>query len=312
MHSQHHPTFHIKSSLALGAAMLLWSTVPLFLRSFIHEIDGWTANGLRYPFAALLWSVPLAVYLKQGKIDPRLFRLALIPSLVNLIAQTFWAWTIYYMEPGLVMFLARIGLLFSFVMSMALFQDERRLLRSPLFWIGIVFALFGFIGMNLASGALAAKGTWIGLLIVLGQAFFMALYGVSVRYTMRGFKPWHSFPVIALYTSAGLIVLMMLFGNPQQVFEMPFNRIVLLGISAIIGIALAHICYYYALEHLGVSISAGCLLLTPFLTTAGSYVIYGEFFSIGQWMFGCVILVGAAVLLTAQRHLGGSVKKKTG
>ena len=43
-----------------------WSATPLFLKYFTdpasdHYVDGWTSNGWRYGFAALLW-LPTVLY----------------------------------------------------------------------------------------------------------------------------------------------------------------------------------------------------------------------------------------------------------
>jgi drug/metabolite transporter (DMT)-like permease len=301
---QNRRSFHPTATLSLAISILLWATIPLFLRSFIHEIDGWTANGFRYAFAALLWVIPLIIFMKRGMVDRKLFYYAIIPSIVNIIAQTFWAWTVYYLEPGMVMFLSRLSLVFTVLASFALFPDERALIRSPYFWMGIFFLVMGFIGMNIMRGSLSATESWMGLFIIIGNAIFLGLYGVSVRCWMRGVKPWISFPIICIYTATGLVILMIMFGDPSDLLDMQPHRIVVLIISSIVGIALAHVFIYYAIEHLGVSISSGCQLVLPFMTTIGSYFIYGEIFSSGQWICGIGLLFGAALLLMAQRHLG--------
>ncbi|MGC9327576.1 MAG: DMT family transporter [Candidatus Hinthialibacter sp.] len=299
-------SFHAPATISLAASILLWATIPLFLRSFIHELDGWTANGSRYGVAAAMWLLPLLFSMRRGNVPNRLFYYAVIPSLINIIAQTFWAWTVYYLEPGLVMFLSRLSLIFTILASFALFPDELALVRSPYFWGGMLLLLIGFIGLNVSRETFQSKESWKGILLIFGNAVFLGLYGVSVRYFMRGVKPWVSFPIICIYTAAGLLIIMLLFGTTSDLMLMKPHRLVVLVISALVGIAFAHVTFYYAIEHLGASISAGCQLSLPFITTIGSYFIYGETFSITQWLFGLGLLGGAGLLLLAQKHLGVS------
>ena len=121
---------HVKGSLALAFSLLCWCSIPIFLRAFVDDIDGWVANGVRYPFATLLWMFPLLHLARKGEVTRKIFTLAIIPAIVNTIAQVFWAWAPYYMQPGMLMFLGRVSILFSILASFALFPDERALIRS--------------------------------------------------------------------------------------------------------------------------------------------------------------------------------------
>lgn len=288
---------------------MLWAAVPLFLRSFTEDIDGWVANGARYGFATLIWTIPLLRYIREGKVGRQVLGLAVVPSLINILAQTFLAWTVYYMEPGLVMFLTRISLVFTLLASFALFADERRLVRSSYFWWGLALLTAGFLGMYAMQEKAFTGTSWTGLWIVLGHSVFVAFYGVSVRHSMRGIQPWHSFAVICVYTTAGLLVFMFLWGRPSDLLDMGFGGLALLALSSLIGIAFAHVTFYYSLEYLGASISSGCQLAVPFFTTLGSYFLFGERFTVGQWIAGLGLLAGAVLLLMAQRHLGPGARE---
>lgn len=294
----------IQASLSLIVAVSCWATIPLFLRSFRHEIDVWTANGVRYPFSMFLWLGPLIFFYSRKRVPKDVWRRALVPSFINLFGQTFFAMTPYYLEPAIMMFLGRISILFAVGLSLFLFVDEMPLVRSKTFWTGALICLTGFIGMNLLAGTTSSSVTTTGLIVLLLFAFFMAMYGVSVRYWMQGIDPWISFPVICIYTSCGLFVIMWVFGEPSQLLDMQPSRIGILLFSAVIGIAMGHTFYYYALEHIGVSICSGVSLMSPFLTAIGSYFIYHEVLTLGQWLSGIFIFAGAMCLLSAQRHLG--------
>lgn len=297
-------TVNITSFLSLAAALLLWSTIPLFLRSFTGEIDAFTANGTRYPFSAFLWVFPFVYLYRSGRVDPKVFRLALVPVLINVVAQTCLAWAPYYLEPGIMMFLGRISIVFALMGSFIVFMDERILMSKPMFWVGLLLCICGFIGLCWFKTNWEQSVSWFGIVLITLHALCIALYSISIRYYMSGIDPWVSFPVICFYTSPILFVMMFLIGEPARVLDMTGDRLVVLGISSIIGIALGHVFYYYALKHIGVAICSGIALVTPFLTTTGSYWIFGEWLNGWQWVSGVVLLVGAAFLLREQRHIG--------
>jgi len=266
--------------------------------------DHLVANGVRYPFAAILWSVPLFIFFRQGKLKPEYFKKAILPAAINITGQCMWAWAPYYLEPGMIMIMIRLSIVFALLGSFALFPDELPLLKSKIFWAGIGLCTAGFVGINIVSGKLLTGGTLTGILIMLGCTIFYGLYGVSIRYSMRGIKPWIAFPIICIYTSVFLIIFMFMFGKPHRILLMNGDRIVLLGLSSLFGIAMGHVFYYYAIEHIGVSICSGCQFVNPFITAVASYFIFGEIFTVKQIMFGLTLVGGAALLLLAQRHLG--------
>lgn len=303
--------FNPRASLALVFSLLCWSSMPLFLFALTDDIDGWVTNGTRYPFAALLWTFPLVHFCLKKEIPVYYFRLALVPSIISTVSQIFWSWTPYFLEPGKIMFMAQNSLIFSLLSSFLLFPEERVLMRSRLFWYGLFVCLTGFIGLNILRGNVPTHISWMGFAVILGHGMFSGFYAVSVRYFMRGIPARHSFPIICIYTAAVLLFIMLAKGDMAPLMNLSSTNWSLLGLSAIIGIALSHTTFYYAIEHLGVSICVSCSLVMPLLTTAGSYVIYGETFSSGQIISGIVLLSGAAMLIRAQLYLGESWKKST-
>ena len=125
----------IIATLALLGSILCWSTVPLFLKYFTSFIDGWTANGLRYPVVVFLYLPWLIYFARKGQLTSRMWKLALLPAIVNTIAQIAWAWAPYYIDPGYLSFLVRLSTVWTVLGSFMLFHDERRLIKSRKFWM---------------------------------------------------------------------------------------------------------------------------------------------------------------------------------
>jgi drug/metabolite transporter (DMT)-like permease len=287
----------------LAGSIVCWSTVPLFLRYFTTYIDAWTANGLRYPMAMVIW-LPWLVALLRDRTQPRQFYMrALIPAGVNFGGQCFWALAPYYIYPGLIAFVVRLTVLWTVIAAMIIFVDERSLARSRRFWAGLALAAMGFVGVSAYSGALRGGASLAGVLISLGCSLLWGLYGVTVRWSMRGVDARKAFALIGWYTAAATIVVMVIAGEPTQARTMPAGAVLLLIASSVVGVAFAHVLYYAAIAQLGVAIAGGALLISPFLTASASYFLYGERLVLQQWAGGFVLVVGAAVLLWAQQHL---------
>ena len=76
----------------------------------------------------------------------------------------------------------------------------------------------------------------------------------------------------------------------------------MLVISAFVGIAFAHVFYYASIARLGVAVSAGIILLQPFLAGTASYFLFGERLTVLQWVSGAAAVGGAIVMLRTQQH----------
>lgn len=70
---------------------------------------------------------------------------------------------------------------------------------------------------------------------------------------------------------------------------------------AIFCSALATYFYMYALNHLGVSVCAIFMNLSPIVTFIGSYVIFGELITLRQ-LFGTVIVILSVILVTVKEQ----------
>ncbi len=307
--------FDLLGSLSLLASLLCWATVPLFLRSFIHEIDGWTANGVRYPLSALIWLGPLLYFHRKGFVRPVYLKRALLPAAINIIGQSLWAWSPYYLEPAMMTFLVRISSLSAILGTFVLFRDEAGLLRSAVFWTGLAACLVGFLGLTFLGKETPHGSTLTGVILITICGVFWGYYGVTVRWAMQGVHVLVSFPIICVYTSVGTLFLMLLFGEPSRLLDMQAHRLLLLALSAVIGIAVAHVFFYKSIERIGVAISTGAQLLSPFVTAVGSYYIFREILTFGQWVSGTIMLVGCGLLLYSQqrlrRHAHGSSEMQT-
>lgn len=288
--------------LCLAGATLSWGATPVLLKVLTcHVPDGFTANAVRYPLACLFY-LPFLIHGIVGRIERRFWLAALLPALVNLAGQTLWGVAAYYTSAGMVSFLLRLSTIWGILGAFWLFPDERQLAGSKAFWAGVVMALAGFITMSWAQLLEVTSTGWAGLTIMFFCAICYGMYGVTVRYVVADRNPLFVFSVVGWYTSVGLLAMAPI-GQPSALLQLTIKPWILLVVSAVVGIALAHGMYYTALQRLGAAVSMLMLSVTPFVTILGSSLYLGEQFSAGQWAGGLLLVAGATVAMSAQQHL---------
>ncbi|MBX3397004.1 MAG: DMT family transporter [Phycisphaerae bacterium] len=286
--------------------LLGWSSVLLFLRHLAPYIDGWSANGWRYGMCAGGLCPYLLIRQCRGHADWHLWRRAIVPSVFNCIGQTFFGFAVYYIEPGLAAFLLRVSLVSSTLGAFTLFADERVLARSLLFWSGLSLIVIGSICTVAFSIHPVAGSSGFGMLLAAAAGGFFGLYGVSVRYFMRGVRPTDSFSAIATVTALVMIGLMF-WRSPTRgacVLDLSAMNTFWIVLSAVIGIAIGHIFYYAAIARLGVAVAAAIVQLSPFFCSLGSIYLFGEVLTPGQWIAGAGMVFGASLLIRSEQRRG--------
>ena len=290
-----------KSVAALLLSVFCSSTVPLFLKYFTSYVDAWTVNGYRYTVVFFIM-LPIVVKLaRERRYSKQMWKIALIPAFFNFTQQIAWAWSPYFIDPGLIGFLIKSTVVWSMAGSFIIFVDERYLMRRKMFWAGLVLALLGFWGLSYYGNDISLSGTFFGVILVLISSILMASYGLTVKKYFNETNAVISFSVIAFYTAIGTIALMFLLGEPGKVCQIPIQIILLIALSAFVGINMAHILFYIALKYIGVTISYSVSLFSAFFTAILSYFIFEEKLTVFQWLSGTLIIIGGMVTIAAKK-----------
>lgn len=307
--------------------LLGWSSIPLFLRHFAEDIDGWTSNGWRYGFAALIWLPVLIVVALRGRLPKGLYVAALVPSAFNIVGQVCFTWAHYMLDPGMLTFALRAHIVFVTVGAALLFASEREVIRRPLFLIGIALVIGGTSATILlapegkastasqASGVLAddpALARTLGVVLSIAAGALFACYALSVRKCMQGVNSIVAFAAISQYTAAAMIVLMLAMGGAAGLSALPsgwadagalsVTGFWLLLASSVIGIALGHVAYYMSINRLGVAVASGVIQLQPFVVSIASLLLFKELLTSGQWVAGAIAVGGAGSMLWSQHR----------
>jgi len=193
----------------------------VLLRELTPHVDAWTANAVRYPLSALLYWPVLFVSWRTGVLNRQLIARCVTPAVLALSGQVLWALAPYYLTASVIGFLVRMSLVWALLGAMILFSDERRLLRVPRFYVGLVMSVGGFVVLSISKGMFDANVTVTGVVIILACSFFFGLYGVSVRHCLRGVHPLAGFGVVSQFVSIGTLIAVAAFGQPKDLVSLP-------------------------------------------------------------------------------------------
>jgi len=293
----------IFATLSCIGVLACWSLGPIFIKYLTGYIDSWTQNLLRYSVACLFWLPFLLKAVKRGQIEPKLWRKAIVPAAANIAMQSLWAAGFYYVGAAFMALISKSSVIWITAFSLVFFADERGLVKSKRFWLGLVFSITGVIGVIYYKQDFAASGTITGVIIAIVCAFMWAVYVLSARIAFRDTDSRIGFSIISIYTVAGLFVFGIIFGRIEQCLKMGIWPWVSIVISAVTAIALGHVLYYVAMKRIGATIPALVILAQPFTVFAISRVVFGESLSSLQLLFGLVLLAGSALAIYAQQHL---------
>ena len=293
----------VKGTLALMGFVLCWSSTPILLKVFTSFIDGWLANGIRYPASTLLF-IPWLIYLKRRNTLPTgLWRLALIPALVNTASQILWAWSPYYLDAGMIGFIIRLSTVWAVIGAFIMFRDERSLMHSITFWAGLLLALGGFLSLSLMGKASLRGSTTVGLILVFSCSIFWASYQLSVRRNLSRISSPTAFGAVACLTCLPILISTILFSQPARILELTWTQNALVIASGLLGIGIGHVLFYIATKRLGVTISTATNLMGAFITALLSRWIFGESLTMLQWIGGGFLVLGGLFILNSQKQL---------
>jgi drug/metabolite transporter (DMT)-like permease len=281
---------------AVFATIVIWSTPSLFQYYLNRYYDPWAQNFYRY-LVACLAIAPLLIYRVQRgtpQLNWRAVIICFIPCVPNVIHQITQVMALFYMGPGVYTIFTRASVIFTALLALAFFPEERHVIRQWQFQLGTVLGLIGAFGVvwfqpGWKSGHIALPG----LFIAFTATFCWALYGILVKRPSAELGSIRSFGLISLITSVLLFPLTLAFGKVGTPLHAGAHVNLVLIISAVSCITLAHILYYVAIREIGVALAQTLQLLCPAGALGLSAWIYGERLTHAQLWSATILLLGA-------------------
>jgi len=286
-----------KGYAAVFATIAIWSMPSLFQFYLNQYYDPWSQNFYRYSIACLAIAPFLLHRLRRG--EDRIDRTALIaclwPSLPNVVHQITQVMALFYMGPGVFAIFARSSVIFTALLALIFFPEERHVIRQWQFLVGTLLGLIGAFGVIWFQAGLETTGhiPLRGLAIAFTATFCWALYGIFVKRPSAQLGPIRSFGLISLITSTLLLPLMLLFGKIGTPLHVTAPTNLILIVSAISCITAAHVLYYIAIREIGVALAQTLQLLCPAGALALSAWIFHERLSPAQLWSAGILLIGA-------------------
>src|SRR5467141_4406052 len=283
---------------AVFATILIWSTPSLFQYYLNRYYDPWAQNFYRYLVACLAIAPFLIYRIQRGapQLNWRAVVICFIPCLPNVIHQITQVMALFYMGPGVYTIFTRASVIFTALLALAFFPEERVVIRQWQFQIGTLLGLAGAFGVIWFQTNAQSHDRHIalpGLFIAFTATFCWALYGVLIKRPSALLGSIRSFGLISLITSALLFPLTVAFGKIDTPIHAGVQANLVLVISAVICITLAHVLYYVAIHEIGVALSQTLQLLCPAIAMALSAWIYHERLTHAQVWSAGILLLGA-------------------
>jgi len=281
---------------AVFATIAIWSMPSLFQYYLIRYYEPWSQNFYRYSVACVaiapfVWSRSRR---KESWFNLQAFVACFWPCLPNVIHQITQVIALFYMGPGVYAIFTRSSVIFTALLALAFFPEERHVIRQWQFQVGTLLGLVGAFGVIwFQSGWQSGHIALPGLLIAFTATFCWALYGILVKRPSAQLGSIRSFGLISFITSALLLPLTYAFGNLATPLQVGWPVNANLIISAVTCITLAHILYYVAIREIGVALAQTLQLLCPVGALALSAWIFGERLTHAQLWSAAILLLGA-------------------
>ncbi|MDO4558706.1 MAG: DMT family transporter [Planctomycetia bacterium] len=284
------------------------------------KLDPWTLNGVRYGISALVWLPFLlprrrnCMYVKEllpGGVERTrsLWRDAVVPSIVNSISQTAYGLSFLYISASTVGFALRLSVIPTIFFGYFLLREERRLLRSRGFWCGTFLSSVGLAGVvqDEIPWMVGGGDDWLRGGVATGMTMiFWGAYSVAVQKKTKCYSSIQSFAVISLYTACVMVIGAILFGDLHSLTLISGRCLTEIVVSSLIGIALGHVLYYYAIATLGSIVASSILLLSPLVTKGLAMAFLGEPLGWAGVFGGAILLAGGFQIMCVQASVGRS------
>jgi drug/metabolite transporter (DMT)-like permease len=289
-----------KGYAAVFATVAIWSLPSLFMYYLNRFYDPWAQNFFRYSVACVAIA-PLVLWRAHRfgqSIDMRAIRLCFLPCVPNVVHQVTQVMALFYIGPGVYTIFTRASVIFTALLALAFFPEERFVIRQWRFQLGTLLGLVGAFGViwfqanaqpRTPSGHIALPG----LFIAFTATFCWALYGVLIKRPSAQLGSIRSFGIVSFITSGLLLPLTLVFGKIGTPIHAGPQANLILILSAVICITLAHVLYYVAIQQIGVALAQTLQLICPAMAMALSAWIFHERLTHAQLWSAAVLLLGA-------------------
>src|SRR5438045_6270024 len=243
-----------KGYSAVFATVFIWSLPLLFMFYLNGYYDPWAQNFYRYSVACIAIAPLLFYQIHRGgpRIDIHAVKLCLLPCLPNVVHQVTQVMALFYVGPGVYTIFTRASVIFTALLALAFFPEERIVILQWQFQIGTLLGLigaFGVIWFQANANSHAQHVALPGLFIAFTATCCWALYGVLLKRPSAELRSISSIGLVSFITSTLLFPLTLAFGRIDTPIHAAAQANLVLSISDVTCIPLAHfqhsVTYHY-------------------------------------------------------------------
>jgi drug/metabolite transporter (DMT)-like permease len=268
----------------------VWGASFLFVRVALDEVSPLQI----VLFRTVAGAAVLSLLLRRGRLEVRLTRgraaaLAGLGLVSTVVPFFLISWAETRIDSGTAGILNAVMPIFTLLLAVAVFDDERMSLRAA------GGALLGVAGVVVLSGGPSAVGdsSILGDLAVVGATACHAVGNVTVRVLVR------TVPSLFISASniivAAVVVAVIAAAFDRPVFDLSWKAWGSLLTLGVFGTGFAYIAYYYLIEHAGSFRASLVTYLIPIVAVILGAVVLGEDIGTSTLEGGLLIVAGVAI-----------------
>ena len=134
---------------AVFATVAIWSLPSLFQFYLNRYYDPWAQNFYRYAVACIAIAPFVWYGIGRGTrpFDRRAALFCIVPCLPNVVHQITQVVALFYMGPGVYAIFIRSSVIFTALLALVFFPEERSVIRQWQFQVGTILGLIGAFGV---------------------------------------------------------------------------------------------------------------------------------------------------------------------
>lgn len=296
-------THKMKALLLNMLAIFCWAISPVAIRYVKDVFPVNTQNFFRYFTSVLLiWSLFLfsnsrskvkVTFQSLSSLLPKLFVMACV---VYVFQQSF-TYSFFLLYPGFGSLVYKTGVIFSVLLAALLFPDERKTLKNRAFQGGMLLAFIGVV-FTIVGGEDFGKVEFnLGVLLILLAAACWSLLTALIKKWIPTVPASFAVSVILTIVTPMFLLTDIVLNSGFHMPDAPGVIWLLMLVSGIIGVGVAHSAYYASVPTLGVALCATLDLSRPFLAGVISFIVFRESITWLQLIGGIFLLAGSYLVI---------------
>jgi len=287
-----------KGIIPIIIVAFVWGGFNVFIKMLSSQFDVVTQSFFWYLLggtAALLLSAIIVP--KELLVAFKNIKLFVVPTVVITIHFITFIKGVYMTNATISALIAKLNAIFVPFLSFLLFPDERRVVRDKKFLSGTFLAFVGVVGVILAKEQSLSDFDSRGIALLVFSMFCAAIYVIKIKKIVQNIHPLVIIACVPLLACCILLPLVLVFGNIHQILVVEAKTFFLLLGASAVSLGAGDTLYYYAIRHLGASVSTSFLLITPLVAGVLAFFTLGELLTIGQMFSGAILILGCLLMI---------------